>query len=435
MDSGSSLLMGPKSTGSNRPVHGIPVARFLIAVVLAALVVPTSPSAHAASPAEVVFQKASPSVVRIEVTTSSGVQQGSAVAIRKSLSLETGKRSATWLVTNAHVVGSATKAVGLSGDKRFNIAVEYSDPVLDIAFLLADADWLPIAEVSAGNPPVGAPVFAIGSPRGLTNTISNGIVSGRREFSGLPALQTSAAIAPGSSGGGLFDSTGKLLGITTARLGAPGEALNFALTIGSVRRLEDAYTASQFVETAFKHLFKNAERSVAKARSPEFIRWLAAPAQDASRNYVLNFQETSPGPAALQTEEGRATLAAKYSEYQRRVEALMGDYDRSQAPATAGDRQQSAATPSGEQVLLSCRFSGGPGVDISPLVLSFVIDLKHQTVNGKPAVIDDQRVRVDLESDILVIDRISGVATFRGVKRKDSPVVSGPCERVAQKAF
>lgn len=434
MDSGSSLLMGPKSTGSNRPVRGIPVARFLIAVVLAALVVPTSPSAHAASPAEVVFQKASPSVVRIEVTTSSGVQQGSAVAIRKSLSLETGKRSATWLVTNAHVVGSATKAVGLSGDKRFNIAVEYSDPVLDIAFLLADADWLPIAEVSAGNPPVGTPVFAIGSPRGLTNTISNGIVSGRREFSGLPALQTSAAIAPGSSGGGLFDSTGKLLGITTARLGAPGEALNFALTMGSVKRLEDAWIASQFVETAFKHLFKNAERSVAKARSPEFIRWLAAPAQDASRNYVLNFQETSPGPAALQTEEGRATLAAKYSEYQQRVDALMDDYDRSRAPAAVAGQQRPADQSSGEVIYLSCRFPSAPGADSNPLVFSFVVDLKGQTLNGKPAEIDELQIRRESESDTLVIDRISGVAAFLS-KRKDAPIISGPCERRAQKAF
>jgi hypothetical protein len=57
MDSGSSSLMYLENTGSNRPVRGIPVVRWLIAVVLAALVVPTSPSANAASPAEVVFQR------------------------------------------------------------------------------------------------------------------------------------------------------------------------------------------------------------------------------------------------------------------------------------------------------------------------------------------------------------------------------------------
>jgi hypothetical protein len=411
------------------------VARFLVAVVLAALIVFVNPPARAASPAEVVFQKASPSVVRIEVTTSSGIQQGSAVAIRKSLSLETGKRAATWLVTNAHVVGSASKAVGLSGDKRFEIAVEYSDPVLDIAFLLADADWLPIVEVSTANPPVGTTVFAIGSPRGLTNTISNGIVSGRRDFSGLLALQTSASIAPGSSGGGLFDSTGKLIGITTARLGSPGEALNFALAIGSVKRLEDAWVASQFVEIAFKHLFTNAERSAAKARSPDFIRWLAAPAQDASRKYVLNFQATVPGPAALQTEEGRATLAAKYSEYQQRVDALVDDYDRSRAPAAVAGQQRPADQSSGEMIYLSCRFSRGLGADSNPLVLSFAIDLKRQTVNDEPAEIDDRRIRRESDSDTWVIDRISGVAAFRSKGRKDAPIISGACERLAQKAF
>jgi hypothetical protein len=323
----------------------------------------------------------------------------------------------------------------LSGDKRFEIAVEYSDPVLDIAFLLADSDWLPVVEVSTANPPVGTTVFAIGSPRGLTNTISNGIVSGRRDFSGLLALQTSASIAPGSSGGGLFDSTGKLIGITTARLGSPGEALNFALAIGSVKRLEDAWIASQFVNIAFKHLFSNAERSAAKARSPDFIRWLAAPAQDASRKYVLNFQDTVPGPAALQTEEGRATLAAKYSEYQQRIGALMDDYDRSRSPAAVAGQQRPADQSSGEMIYLSCRFSRDLGADSTPLVLSFAIDLKRQTVNDEPAEIDERRIRRESDSNTLVIDRISGVAAFRSKERKDAPIISGPCERLAQKAF
>ena len=336
-------------------------------------------------------------------------------------------------MTNAHVVGSASKAVGLSGDKRFEIAVEYSDPVLDIAFLLADVDWLPIAEISTANPPVGTAVFAIGSPRGLTNTLSNGIVSGRREFSGLPALQMSASIAPGSSGGGLFDSTGKLLGITTARLGAPGEALNFALTIGSVLRLEDAYFASEYVVAAFENLFSNAEQEVTKAQSRVFIRWLASPAQDASRKYILEFNRETAA-AARSTEQGRAPLAARLSEYQKRMDALMENYDLSQASAIAGDRQQPADPSAGEQVLLSCRFLGNPYTESNPLTLSFVIDLKRQAVNGKPAKIDDRRIRQESDSQILVIDRISGVAAFTSANG-DGPVITGPCKRVAQKAF
>jgi len=398
-----------------------------------ALVCFLTASVDAAGPAQSVFQKASPSVVRVEVITSSGAQQGSAVAIRKSLSPVTGERSATWLVTNAHVVSSATRVVGLSGDRRFDITVEYSDPVLDIAFLLADADWIPIAEISTESPLVGTEVFAIGSPRGLTNTLSSGIVSGRREFSGLPALQMSASIAPGSSGGGLFDSTGKLLGITTARLGAPGEALNFALTIGSVRRLEDAYFASENVVVAFKNLFSNAEQEVAKAQSRVFIRWLASPAQDASRKYILDFNRETD-PAAHSTEQGRASRVARLSEYQKRMDALMENYDRSQASAIAGDRQKPADPSAGEQVLLSCRFLGNPYTESNPLTLSFVIDLKRQAVNGKPATIDDRRIRQESGSQILVIDRISGVAAFTRING-DGPVITGPCTRVAEKAF
>lgn len=78
-----------------------------------------------------------------------------------------------------------------------------------------------------GSLEVGEPVVAIGSPSGLTNTISEGIVSGVREEGGRQLVQTTAPISPGSSGGGLFDLGGRLIAITTFVLEGQGQ-LNFA---------------------------------------------------------------------------------------------------------------------------------------------------------------------------------------------------------------
>jgi S1-C subfamily serine protease len=77
---------------------------------------------------------------------------------------------------------------------------------------------------------VGTAVYAIGAPEGLELSLSNGLVSQLRGGEGLPIIQTTAPISPGSSGGGLFDSEGRLVGITTFFL-ATGQNLNFAMPI------------------------------------------------------------------------------------------------------------------------------------------------------------------------------------------------------------
>jgi S1-C subfamily serine protease len=74
----------------------------------------------------------------------------------------------------------------------------------------------------------GERVYAIGAPLSLELTISEGLISGLRHDTGGEIIQTSAAISPGSSGGGLFDQMGRLVGITTFKLRG-GENVNFAL--------------------------------------------------------------------------------------------------------------------------------------------------------------------------------------------------------------
>jgi S1-C subfamily serine protease len=75
---------------------------------------------------------------------------------------------------------------------------------------------------------IGEEAYSVGAPKGLDLTIANGIVSGKRSLKGINYLQTTAPISPGSSGGGLFDATGKLIGITTMYL-AEAQNLNFAI--------------------------------------------------------------------------------------------------------------------------------------------------------------------------------------------------------------
>ena len=79
---------------------------------------------------------------------------------------------------------------------------------------------------------IGEAVYAVGTPKGLDFSISNGIVSQLRKEEGenAPLIQTSAAISPGSSGGGLFDSEGRLVGLTTWKI-REGENLNFAIPV------------------------------------------------------------------------------------------------------------------------------------------------------------------------------------------------------------
>jgi S1-C subfamily serine protease len=75
---------------------------------------------------------------------------------------------------------------------------------------------------------VGERAITIGTPQGLELTIAEGIVSSKRTHEGARLVQTTAAISQGSSGGGLFDGQGHLLGITTFYL-MGGQNLNFAV--------------------------------------------------------------------------------------------------------------------------------------------------------------------------------------------------------------
>jgi S1-C subfamily serine protease len=152
------------------------------------------------------------------------------------------------LVTNFHVIRDAAGAVVKSSDGAFYqvAGVLKTDKQNDLAVLRVlgkDFRPLPLGDSDAAH--VGDKVLAIGSPLGLDETVSDGLISGIRDADGFKVFQTTAAISSGSSGGALLNLRGQVIGVTTAQLTA-GQNLNFAIPVNYVKSLLDANVAVPF---------------------------------------------------------------------------------------------------------------------------------------------------------------------------------------------
>jgi hypothetical protein len=159
------------------------------------------------------------------------------VTIRTDETLGTGfvVRADGWIATNLHVIvgGPHVKVTlrDLRGDRELEVVeVLAASPEHDLALLRVQAHGLPV--VSLGDSDAMRPgdsVVAIGNPLGLEDTVSNGLVSARRTLdAGVEVLQISAPIAPGSSGGPIFNDRGEVIGVATAVL-EQGQNLNFGM--------------------------------------------------------------------------------------------------------------------------------------------------------------------------------------------------------------
>ncbi|MEU0738091.1 trypsin-like peptidase domain-containing protein [Streptomyces sp. NPDC006134] len=215
-----------------------------------------------------VAQAVSPSIVEIGATTRAGSSTGSGVIIT----------SDGEIVTNNHVVsGASSVTVTTSDGKKYTAEVVGTDSAKDLALIkLKGASGLPAATLGdSGGLRVGDQVVAIGSPEGLTGTVTSGIVSaldrdvtvptdegqqqpdggwpfefGGRQFNGdtgsstttYKAIQTDASLNPGNSGGALIDMNGRIVGINSAMYSAAGSSadagsvgLGFAIPIDTVK--------------------------------------------------------------------------------------------------------------------------------------------------------------------------------------------------------
>ena len=135
------------------------------------------------------------------------------------------------IATNYHVIEGATKASCYlnNSDTEYKIDGYVGiDKSVDLILLKVSTLNKPVIKLAVTTASIGQKVYVIGSPRGLPATISDGIISGMRDFEGTKLLQMTASISPGSSGGAVLNSNGELIGISVSQL-TQGQNLNFAI--------------------------------------------------------------------------------------------------------------------------------------------------------------------------------------------------------------
>ena len=180
--------------------------------------------------AQQVFENTWRSVVVIETHDA----QGSGVIVRPNI-----------VATNCHVVDNAKRiAVYKSVERRadadnaFAARIRHADKRRDFCLLDVDGLWGIAATVRKyATLKVGESVYGLGAPKGLDLSLSDGLISQLREIDGNRKIQTNVAISPGSSGGGLFDREGNLIGIMTSKITDESvEGIGFAIPADLVLR-------------------------------------------------------------------------------------------------------------------------------------------------------------------------------------------------------
>ena len=164
-----------------------------------------------------------------------------------------------YIITNYHVVQRANKILVRLSDERKDVPAQLIgfDWESDLAVLKVAARGLIAAEWGdSDNLQVGSLVWAMGSPYGLDQTVTGGIVSAKHRAGkvGSPFqdfLQTDAAVNPGNSGGPLVNTTGKVVGINTAIVGENFQGISFAIPSSVVRRVYDRLLADGQIHRGF----------------------------------------------------------------------------------------------------------------------------------------------------------------------------------------
>jgi serine protease Do len=218
----------------------------------------TLDSARISERFEYVARKVSPAVVAVEAVkpapprgssgkTRSVDESGSGVLIRIA------RHPGIYVLTNNHVIQQASAdqiTISLADNRILKPTKVWADPESDVAVLLVNVPDLPTAALGDSDKVrVGQWVLAIGSPFGLNQTVTHGIISARergqvslgstiriKDF-----LQTDAAINPGSSGGPLINMDGEVIGINTAIASHSGSnsGVAFSIPINLVKRVLD----------------------------------------------------------------------------------------------------------------------------------------------------------------------------------------------------
>ena len=177
------------------------------------------------------FKRVAPSVFVVEVLDAGGevIAVGSGVAVARDQ-----------VVTNKHVVDEGISFRIRQGEMTWAAKVTHASSDYDLARLLVEGlSARPVNVRESSTLEVGERVFAVGAPEGLETTFSDGIISALRDFADGRLIQVTTPISQGSSGGGLFDAHGRLVGITTSGM-KEGQNLNFAVPAEWITGLEQS---------------------------------------------------------------------------------------------------------------------------------------------------------------------------------------------------
>ncbi|MGK7910860.1 MAG: trypsin-like peptidase domain-containing protein [Synechococcus sp.] len=215
------------------------------------------------------------------------------------------------IVTNAHVVGNADMvAAVLSDGREFTGSVVGRDALTDLAVIQLDVDDNPLPFVEFGDSGLLRPgewVIALGSPLGLSNSLTAGIVSALGRTSQeirvgdrrIDFIQTDAAINPGNSGGPLIDIDGRVVGINTAIVRG-AEGIGFAIPVNEAQIVIDQLISAGRVVRSFVGIRMNtldAELLEEIARSPNPSSLTIDPSLE-SGVVVIDVLERSPAASA-----------------------------------------------------------------------------------------------------------------------------------------
>ena len=227
------------------------------------------PSSGYSLTAREVFRSASPSVVAIDVKNNSGrkIGYGSGVVVDDQI-----------VLTNCHVLKLGSQyVVHSAGHKYFGIFILRNDKIDLCVLKVSNLSARPVKLRLSDQLGVGERIYAIGNPRGLDLTLSEGLISSIRPVDGSKFIQISAPISPGSSGGGVFDEDGNLVGISTFSL-RDSQNLNFAMPIDWAVSMAQRVTArSEAMRIALSAATSDRTPPEPKfASADEASKWIAA---------------------------------------------------------------------------------------------------------------------------------------------------------------
>ena len=242
--------------------------RIIAITILSVILLPEFLNAQR-SRAEKVYEQVNEAVVKVLTFHADNSSHGQASGVVL--------KSKGWLITNFHVFGDAKSIFAEHGGRFLKLdSIVRADRKMDVLIMSIDMeadkdlfDRMPDLKIANDDKMrIGETVYAIGTPFGYENTITDGIISGLRasDDSSRNYIQISAPISTGSSGGAIVNAKGELIGISTFIIAGEGvQNINFAIPISdvltfdpkAVRDISEGMSGSDYFKTGYQYFMAN----------------------------------------------------------------------------------------------------------------------------------------------------------------------------------